>query len=170
VSDVTVRPIRPGDGTAIAAISLDSAVYYTDLAPDDFRMRDEDGLADFLEPTADSNTETTLSLVAELDGEVAGYLEASLLPPLDSARWQIVPDVGKPRLHINAVGTAARFWRRGVATALVEQAEEWGRERGAVAAVCDTYIGSPMSVPFWEKRMGYRRRSIVFHKPLVEEA
>jgi GNAT superfamily N-acetyltransferase len=168
VSEVTIRPIQPGDGAAIAGISLDSAVYYTELAPQDFRMRDEEGLAEFLEPTPESNTDTFLSLVAELDGEVAGYLEASIQPPLDSGRWQIVPDLDKPRLYINAVGTAARFWRRGVATRLVESAEEWGRERGAAVATLDTYIDSPTSVPFWEKRMGYRRRSIIFHKRLVD--
>jgi GNAT superfamily N-acetyltransferase len=170
MSGITVRQIQPGDGAAIARISSDSAAYYTQLAPQDFRMRDEEGLAEFLEPTEESNTETTLSLVAEIDGEVGGFLEASIQPPLESARWQIVPDLDKPRLYINAVGTATRFWRRGVATSLVEAAEAWGRERGAVAAVCDTYIGSPISVPFWEERMGYQRRAIIFRKPLAEEA
>ena len=44
--------------------------------------------------------------------------------------------------------------------------EAWGRDRGAEMARLDTYAGSPVSVPFYEQRMGYQRRSIVFQKPL----
>jgi ribosomal protein S18 acetylase RimI-like enzyme len=105
--------------------------------------------------------------VAEVGGELAGYVEAQLLPPLESARHQILPDLGVTRLYVNSVGTSPRFWRRGVASRLVEAAEEWGRARGAAVAVCDTYHGSPVSLPFWEERMGYERRSIAFRKPLA---
>jgi hypothetical protein len=41
------------------------------------------------------------------------------------------------------------------------------RSKGAVVAVCDTYIDSTLSVPFWEERMGYSRRAIIFRKPLT---
>lgn len=30
-----------------------------------------------------------------------------------------------------------------------------------------TYPGSPVSVPFYERHMGYQRRSILFQKPLT---
>ena len=69
-------------------------------------------------------------------------------------------------LFVNAVLTATAFRRRGVATRLVERAEEWGREQGADVALLDTWADSPVSVPFWERRMGYGRRSIVFRKRL----
>lgn len=137
------------------------------LAAHDFRVPDEHGFAEFCEPGPEENTETALALVAEVDGELAGYLEAQLLPPLESARYQILPDLGVKRLLINSVGTSRRFWRRGVASRLVEAAEEWGRARGAAVAICDTYHGSPVSLPFWEERMGYERRSIAFRKPLL---
>jgi hypothetical protein len=29
-----------------------------------------------------------------------------------------------------------------------------------------TYLESPVSIPFWEQRMGYRRRSVKFTKRL----
>jgi GNAT superfamily N-acetyltransferase len=72
-----------------------------------------------------------------------------------------------PRLFINAVGTLQTYWRRGVATRLVETAERWGKERGAVVSICDTYLGSPVSIPFWEGRMGYKRRAVILRKPLA---
>jgi hypothetical protein len=33
-------------------------------------------------------------------------------------------------------------------------------------SLLDTWADSPVSVPFWERRMGYSRRSIVFRKAL----
>jgi len=56
------------------------------------------------------------------------------------------------------------IWHRGAGTALLKAAESWGRERGAEIVRLDTYAHSPVSVPFYEERMGYTRRSIVFHK------
>lgn len=31
----------------------------------------------------------------------------------------------------------------------------------------DTYLHSPLSVPFYEQRMGYRRQSVAFQKDLA---
>jgi hypothetical protein len=39
----------------------------------------------------------------------------------------------------------------------MEAVEEWARSRGAVIALVDTYIKSPLSMPFYEQRMGYSR-------------
>jgi GNAT superfamily N-acetyltransferase len=113
-----------------------------------------------------ANGESEIALVAEIDGQVVGYLEARLEPPMEDARFQSNPDLGETRLFINYLVTAQAFWRRGVGTRLVKAAEEWGRSRGAAVAVCDTHVDSPVSIPFWEERMGYRRRAVILRKPL----
>jgi GNAT superfamily N-acetyltransferase len=146
---------------------MENTAYYLSLAPGAFRVPDEEGLVEFLEPDPDANTETRLSLVAEVEGEVAGYLEAELLPPLESARYQSVPYLAHPRLWINSVGTLQAYWRRGIATELVTAAERWGEARGAVLAMCDTWLGSPVSLPFWEAGMGYERRAVILQKRLA---
>ena len=133
--DVLVRKVRRGDGPALARIALENAAYYVDLAPDDFRLVEEEGLGDFLEPDARVSSESALSLVAEIGGEVVGSLEAELVPPLESARYQLVPELGHKRLFINHVGTSQSHWRKGVATKLVEAAEAWGRSHGATIAL-----------------------------------
>jgi GNAT superfamily N-acetyltransferase len=147
---------------------LGNSSRHVELAPELFRVPDEEGLAEFFERAIveDSARSDFLALVAEIDGEVAGYLEAQLLPPLETARWQSGPDLARTRLHINALGTAQEFQRRGIATKLVEAAEEWGRDHGATVATCDTWIDSPMSVPFWEQRMNYERRAVILRKPI----
>jgi GNAT superfamily N-acetyltransferase len=165
--DVVVRRFQQGDGLGISRISLENGAYYARIAPEHFKQPDEEGLAELVEGDSDwREDESNLALVAEVDGEVAGYLEASLQEPMETARWQSQRDLSSTRLFINYVGTADAHKRMGVATRLVEVAEEWGRSRGAVAAVCDTYVESPLSVPFWEERMGYSRRAIIFRKPL----
>jgi GNAT superfamily N-acetyltransferase len=165
VSDVTVRAAQPGDGQAIMLLGRDSATYYRELAPADFRVPDEDGQAEWLDSFLPVDGEREIALVAEMDGAVVGYLEARLEEPMDSARYQRNPELGERRLFVNALLTARSHWRRGVGSALVTAAEAWGRERGATVALMDTYADSPVSVPFWEGR-GYRTRNLIMRKRL----
>jgi len=168
VADVLVRGYRSGDAPGIVRVSRDSGAYYERIAPELFRSPDTEGFVEFLEADTEWREQpANLALVAEVNGEVAGYLEASIQDPLGSARWQTQRDLGAMRLFIGYVGTAERFRRRGVATQLVEAAEEWGRPRGAVVAICDTFLGSDLSAPFWEERMGYARQAIILRKPLT---
>jgi GNAT superfamily N-acetyltransferase len=162
-----IREYREGDAAGILQISRDNARFYVGIAPGHFRIPDEDGFLELIENDGEwRDAPNNLALVAEVDGQVAGYLEASIQPPLDTARFQGQRDLGETRLAINFVGTADAYKRQGVATALVDAAEEWGRSKGATVSICDTYIDSPLSVPFWEERMGYSRRAIIFRKAL----
>jgi GNAT superfamily N-acetyltransferase len=164
---VSIREARDDDAAGIASLGQENSAYYVQLAPEYFRLPDEEGLIAFIENGREwRQRPDTVALVAEDDGAIAGYLEASLQFPEDSARWQAQRDLSEIRLFINFVGTADAYKRQGVATKLVQAAEDWGRERGALVAVCDTFIESPLSVPFWERRMGYKRRAIIFRKRL----
>ena len=164
---VEIREARDADAAGIARLGQENSAFYAELAPEHFRIPDEDGLAELIENDRDwREGAETLALVAEDEGTIAGYLEASLQRPDETARFQGQRDLAEVRLFINYVGTADAYKRQGVATKLVRAAEQWGRERGAVVALCDTYVESPLSVPFWERRMGYERRAIVFRKRL----
>jgi ribosomal protein S18 acetylase RimI-like enzyme len=168
-ANVVVRDARADDAAAIAHLAQANGRVAVELAPELFRVPDAEGLVDFIAEDEDWRAEATnLALVADVAGEVAGYLEASIQPPLESAPWQGQHDLAETRLFINYVGRAPAHQRRGVATALVEAAEAWGCELGATVATLDTWIDSPMSVPLWERRMGwgYHRRSIIFRKLL----
>ena len=168
---VRVRDATAEDADGIAAIYVENGRFHEALDPGYFKEPSRDGLVEMIEGDEEwRQRPDALALVAEVDGVVAGYLEASLQPPLDTAEVQSVRDLGATRLHINSVGTADAFKRRGVATALVEAAEAWARANGASVATLDTWIDSPLSVPFWEERMGYARRSIIFRKELEPSA
>jgi GNAT superfamily N-acetyltransferase len=118
--DALIREQRPGDGRALASIWLDNARSYVERFPEDFRLPDEDGLAEFFR-------------------------------------------------DVEALGTATAYQGRGLATLLVERCETWARERGATQISTSTYLASEVSVPFWERRMRFRRKGVNLVKRLREE-
>jgi GNAT superfamily N-acetyltransferase len=130
-------------------------------------MPDDDGLVAFAEPGPEDNSASALFLVAEVDDEIVGHLYARVIAPVDSDRFQSISDLRETRLVIEALAVFQTHWRRGVASALVENAEAWGRERGATLALCDTWLESAVSLPFWQQRMHYEGRSIRLRKRLT---
>lgn len=162
----TIRHARPGDGDAIARAWLSAADYYTGLDPGHFQVPPAEGLADIWDDDIRQGTVNSLQLVAETDGHVIGSLMAHLEPPEPNAAFQLTRDQGQTRLAVDAVIVMRQHWRHGAGAALLEAAESWGRARGAHVVHLDTYAHSPVSVPFYEQRMGYQRRAIVFEKRL----
>jgi len=49
-------------------------------------------------------------------------------------------------------------------------AETWAREQGVAFVSLDTYVHSPTSMPFYENRMGYARRAVIFRKELDQSS
>jgi GNAT superfamily N-acetyltransferase len=169
VGAIVLRERRDGDADAIARLTVELGLYYARLAPDLFAPVDEASLARWSAADAEWQAQpTTLALVAEVGGEVAGYLEAAIQEPDDAAGLATNRDLRTRHLYINYVATAEAHKRQGVATRLVEAAEDWARGEGVTLALTDTYIDSPQSVPFWEQRMGYKRRAIRLRKRLDE--
>jgi len=162
----TVRLARSGDGAEIAAVWLSAAAYYADLDPAHFQVPRADRLAEAWEDQLAVAHEDALRLVADAGGRVIGWLSARLEPPEDDAAMQLTREHGCTRLTVDALIVDRGYWRHGAGTALLEAAEAWGRDRGARIARLDTYAHSPVSVPFYEDRMGYQRRSILFQKQL----
>ncbi|HEX4519396.1 MAG TPA: GNAT family N-acetyltransferase [Gaiellaceae bacterium] len=163
--EFVIRPGRPGDGPALARIHLDGAAYYLAFAPDEFQLPDEDGLVAYIEAELEPD-EGSLVLVADLDGRPAAAIFARIVPALEEARFQWNPAFAHTRLSIEYLATGEGQRRHGAATALVEAAEQWGRDRGATLAFTDTFLRSPASLPFWRDRMGYAERSVSLYKPL----
>jgi GNAT superfamily N-acetyltransferase len=127
---------------------------------------DAHGLAELTDDQIGVSDERALSLVAEVDGRLVGWLSARLEPPHQNADRQFVREHDWTRLLIDALIVEREQWRRGIGTMLLGAAESWGRAHGAQVARLDTYAQGPVSVPFYEQHMGYQRRSIVFQKQL----
>ena len=162
----SVRIARPGDGAGITRVWLDTSAYYAELDPEHFKVPDAPGLAELTDDQLGMLGDRALSLVAEVDGHLVGWLSARLELPNQNADRQFVREHDWTRLLIDALIVERLQWRKGVGTMLLEAAESWGRAHGAQVARLDTYAQGPVSVPFYEQHMGYQRRSITFQKPL----
>jgi GNAT superfamily N-acetyltransferase len=51
---------------------------------------------------------------------------------------------------VDVLAVAEPFRRRGVGRRLMDETETWARGRGAVMVALDTWVDSPLSVPFYE--------------------
>jgi GNAT superfamily N-acetyltransferase len=64
------------------------------------------------------------------------------------------------RLFIGPVVVAEAQKRHGIATQLVQAAENWAQDQGVYVAICDTYLGSANRCPSgrsgWAKRRAVR--------------
>jgi GNAT superfamily N-acetyltransferase len=164
---LVVRPAQAGDAAGLARNWLDAARHYAELDADAFQVPAADGLVEWFEELLGRpRSDDAAWLVAEVDGRVVGDVVARLEPPVEDAPRQLLRDLGWVRLRVDALAVAEAYRRRGVGARLLRAVEEWGRAKGAVRSVLTTYGASPLSVPFYEQGMGYRRRSIVFEKRL----
>jgi GNAT superfamily N-acetyltransferase len=163
---VVLRPQRPGDGEDLAQAWLDAGIYYREHNPDYFQIPECEGLAAWLDGVLSATSDDHLSLVAEHEATAIGFLLARIRRPEPHAANHYVRESAQVCLMVEGLGVAARYWRQGIATRLMEAAERWGRERGAEVALLDTYADSPLSVPFYEEHLGYHRRSVRFRKVL----
>jgi len=152
---VTVRPARSGDGAGISRAWLSAAAYYAGLDPEHFQVPEAEGLADGWDNRFDRPDDDSLQLVAEVGGQVVGWLWARIQPPGPNASAQLTREHGWTRLVVMSLIVDRGHWRGGAGTALLEAAEAWGRAQGAQVASLDTWAYSPVSVPFYEDHLGY---------------
>jgi GNAT superfamily N-acetyltransferase len=165
-----VREIRPGDGEDCARAWRDAGRHYAAIVPEVIQEPDREGLVEWFEQAiGEARDDDAVWLVAEEHGQVVGVTEAAVTRPTPDARWQLQRDLSRVRLVINALAVVAEHRRKGVATALMQAAETWGRQRGAEVAVTHTNLSSPLSVPFYENRMGYHRQAVTLRKALTSE-
>jgi GNAT superfamily N-acetyltransferase len=136
---VNVRRAGPADAAGIAAL-LAELGYET--APGDVEAR----LAG------------TAALVVELDGEIAGALTLSIVPVLhEPGGW----------CRITMLVVAARARRRGLARALVAEAEAIARDRGCMRIEVTSAMHRDGAHEFY-RGLGFAQVSEHFLKPLAE--
>lgn len=168
VADIVIREPRPGDGTGCAELWREVGGFFAGLDPGRFQVPAAEGLAAWFEQinSEAARRDDVVHLIAEVGGHVVGTASATLHEPLASADRQLQTDLAVRRLHVDSLGVANAHRRGGVGTALMRAVEEWGRSRGARVAVLETESDNPTSVPFYERRMGFEAKAVVFRKEL----
>ncbi|MER7377955.1 GNAT family N-acetyltransferase [Streptomyces lanatus] len=163
-TNVRVRPARAGDGRGIAVAWVDSGRYYAAIYPDHFQIPSGDVAATFEQMLATGARPEQCRLVAEVTGEVVGYIAATLHAAAGPPEGQFTA-TARRRVWVDALMVRASDHRRGVGSMLMEAVEDWAKRRDAATIELDTFARSPLSVPFYE-HLGYQRHAIVFRKRL----
>jgi hypothetical protein len=97
----------------MARVWFSAAAYYADLDPQHFRIPPAAGVAESFEASLGTGGEDELMLVADLDGQVAGWLTARVEHPAPGAARQLVREPGWTRLHIDALLVDQAVWHQG---------------------------------------------------------
>jgi GNAT superfamily N-acetyltransferase len=163
---VVIRHARPGDGEGLAQLWVDMCDYYADLAPEHFQLPRNEGLSEWFGDVTADVPEDAISLVGEADGRIVGWIWAHILEPREDAHHQLLRELAERRLVVEALIVERPSWRQGIGTRLMRAVEDWANARGATLSTVETYVRSPVSMPFYEQGMGYAQRRVTFQKRL----
>jgi ribosomal protein S18 acetylase RimI-like enzyme len=161
-AEITTRPAETRDTPALARAWIDAGRFYERIDAEAFQTPEANGLQTWLAAALEAGE--GLTLVAEVEGEVAGFVAARLLEPEPDAHLQLQRELTEKRLMIEALAVIEQQRHRGVGTALVRAAEAWGRDNGAVAILVDAHWSSGVAEGFYERALGYERRSLRLRK------
>ena len=101
------------------------------------------------------HTDSQLVLVAEKDGKLVGFLEASIRPFVEDCDTD---NVG----YLEGWFVEPVFRRYGIGRDLVKNAERWARKKGCTEMASDAEVGNDLSLEAHLK-LGYEETSRLVH-------
>jgi aminoglycoside 6'-N-acetyltransferase I len=101
------------------------------------------------------HTDSQLVLVAEKDGNLVGFLEASIRPFVEDCHTDHVG-------YLEGWFVEPGFRRYGIGRDLVRAAERWARKKGCVEMASDAEVGNDLSLAAHLK-LGYEETSRLVH-------
>jgi ribosomal protein S18 acetylase RimI-like enzyme len=160
---VTIRPAVAEDADGIARAFLESAEHHASLDPARYAapsfepifMRYRGGQRRW-----DDADEKGITLVADLGGEIIGFIDARLEQSPDPMHRELV------YCDISEIAVIRRDRNKGIGGRLLQAAEAWGREHGADYASLEYHAANTTASRFYQNRMGYRAAHIIAIKPL----
>ncbi len=155
----TIRPATPDDEAALVEIQHSSAIHHATVDPDRWRV-----------PTLEEEVASRRhwhvvrprdeALVAVAGGRPIGMIELWLRRPKGP------PGARKPMTVVDFGIAVSPDWRgRGVGTALLVAAEDWGRARGAERMSMDLDAFNEGALRLYE-RLGYQVHALNMDKPI----
>jgi ribosomal protein S18 acetylase RimI-like enzyme len=157
---LVIRPATRDDLPALGRLGARLMHVHHDFDRQRFLEPDagaEEGYAWFLGTMLD-DADSLVLVATEPDGAIVGYLYAAVEP----RSWQMLLDRAG-HLHDVLVDAGARS--RGVATALIEHALAWMRDRGAPRVVLHTADQNERAQRLFH-RLGFRRTMVEMTREL----
>jgi ribosomal protein S18 acetylase RimI-like enzyme len=160
---ITIRPAVSEDANGIARTFLESAEYHALLDPERYSTPAVETIsARYRErrqhpPDADGQS---ITLVAVLNGEVVGFLDARLERSPDAMHREMI------YCHVAEISVSSRHQNHGIGEQLLRAAEDWGCRQGAEFASLEYHAANTRASNFYQRRMGYSVAAITAIKRL----
>jgi GNAT superfamily N-acetyltransferase len=158
-----IRPAVPGDADGIALTLLESAEYHAELDPERYLTPAVEAITaryrKGLQHPSHASREV-ITLVAELDGEIVGFIDARLEQSPDPMHREMI------YCHLAEIAVRRGHRSQGIGGRLLRAAEDWGRRLGAMFASLEYHAANTRASLFYQVRMGYRMASITAIKRL----
>jgi ribosomal protein S18 acetylase RimI-like enzyme len=157
---VTIRPAVPDDADGIARTFLESAAHHASLDPDRYSVPPFDEIVTRYREGQQHAGPDAITHVAELAGEIIGFVDARLDQSPDPMHRRIL------YCHVVEIAVRSRFQSHGIGRQLLDAAEAWGRRQGATLASLEYLVSNTRAGAFYLERMGYSVAAIVAIKRL----
>ena len=158
---IQIRSAVSDDADGITGRFLESAEYHARLDPERyFTPAVETISARYRDGRQHRPGCAATTLVAELAGEIVGFVDAQLEQSLDAMHRETT------YCHIAEIAVSDRHRNQGIGGRLLRAAEDWGRRLGAEFASLDYHAANRIARAFYHRRMGYRAVSITAIKRL----
>src|SRR5581483_4553570 len=160
---VIILAARQEDADGIAAVFMESAELHARLEPERYLVPERERIAGRYREGRQHPPrppEDVVTLVAELGGEVAGFVDARLEWSFDAMHREMT------YCYIAEIAVRAAHRSKGIGAQLLRAAEDWGRRRGAHLASLEYNAANTRAQEFYLERMGYRAASITAVKRL----
>jgi GNAT superfamily N-acetyltransferase len=158
---ITIRPAVSADADAIARVFLESAEYHARLDPERYLVPAIETIsAGYRDRRQHPPGGEGVTFVAELGGEIAGFIDARLERSPDAMHREMT------YCHVAEIAVSLRYRNRGIGGRLMAAAEDWGRQQGAQFASLEYHAANTCAGTFYQRRMGYRVASITAIKRL----
>lgn len=148
--EITIRPALLKDAEQIAHVYLESARFHATLDSERYAVPLlETILARYQDRARSSATGgSSTTLVAQIDGEIAGFIDVGLEKSHDLMHRELTYS------HVAEIAVSERYRDKGIGGLLLQEAEDWGRGKGAEFASLEFHRENKRAGLFYQKR-GY---------------
>jgi ribosomal protein S18 acetylase RimI-like enzyme len=160
---ITTRPAVSADANSIARVYLESAEYHATLDPERYSVPTAEMISAHYREGRQHPPglgEGCITLVAELNGEIVGFMDARLERSPDAMHREMI------YCHVAEIAVSKRHQSRGIGGRLLRAAEDWGARQGAEFASLEYHAANKRAGEFYQRRIGYRAVSITAIKRL----
>jgi ribosomal protein S18 acetylase RimI-like enzyme len=160
---IKIRPAVSEDCNGIARAFVESAEYHARLDPERYSAPAVETISARYRERQQHPTDAGgqgITLVAELSGEIVGFIDARLERSPDAMHREMT------YCHVAEISVSCGYQNHGIGEQLMRAAEDWGRRQGAEFASLEYHAANTRASNFYQRRMGYSVAAITAIKRL----